>query len=224
MLDIARKDSKDFFWNISKNSNEFLNNYRIICTVIPVWTYALISHVHPPKRHRLDEIDGFYQPDAICQQVVSSLYWPHQVTSSRWASDLLQLDICRLAASWWNSLHQACMQFATCSKSVDNLEQTCYHQAGASDANASWYRRGDSRLAGTCPSLAMYYVTFYLQFSSCNTIALGNGKGCRETEGSITRMKKAGKLKNDVVYRYNNMQAMKCFMNYKKVRREELSL
>ena len=38
-------------------------------------------------------------------------------------------------------------------------------------------------------------------FFSCNTIALGNGKGCRDTENIITRMKEDGKLKNDVVYR-----------------------
>ncbi|CAB3990707.1 S1 RNA-binding domain-containing 1 [Paramuricea clavata] len=35
---------------------------------------------------------------------------------------------------------------------------------------------------------------------NCNTIALGNGKGCRETENFITRMKNAGKLRSDVVY------------------------
>ena len=28
-------------------------------------------------------------------------------------------------------------------KTVDNLHHTCYHQAGASDANASWYRLDD---------------------------------------------------------------------------------
>ena len=42
-----------------------------------------------------------------------------------------------------------------------------------------------------------------LYFCSCNTIALGNGKGCRETENFITQMKNTGKLKKDVVYRYN---------------------
>ncbi|XP_028417697.1 S1 RNA-binding domain-containing protein 1-like [Dendronephthya gigantea] len=35
---------------------------------------------------------------------------------------------------------------------------------------------------------------------NCHTIALGNGKGCRETENFITRMKKAGKLKKNVRY------------------------
>ena len=47
--------------------------------------------------------------------------WFHQVASNLWTSDSLQLDICRLAATWWNNLHQACMQFATCSKSVNNM-------------------------------------------------------------------------------------------------------
>ena len=42
-----------------------------------------------------------------------------------------------------------------------------------------------------------------LYFCSCNTIALGNGKGCRETENFITQMKNTGKLKKDVVYRYD---------------------
>ena len=34
---------------------------------------------------------------------------------------------------------------STCIKPVDNLQQTCYHQAGASDANESWYRLDDSK-------------------------------------------------------------------------------
>ena len=28
---------------------------------------------------------------------------------------------------------------STCNKLVDNLQQTCHHQAGANDANASWF-------------------------------------------------------------------------------------
>jgi hypothetical protein len=44
-------------------------------------------------------------------------------------------------------------------------------------------------------------VSYNPVFFSCNTIALGNGKGCRDTENIITRMKEDGKLKNDVVYR-----------------------
>ena len=39
------------------------------------------------------------------------LCWIHQVAASLWKSDLLQLDICRLAASCWNKsegIQQAC--------------------------------------------------------------------------------------------------------------------
>ena len=35
---------------------------------------------------------------------------------------------------------------STCSKLVRKLQPTCYHQAGASDANASWYRLDDSQV------------------------------------------------------------------------------
>ena len=34
--------------------------------------------------------------------------WLHQDAANLWKSDLLQLDICRLSASCWNNLHQAC--------------------------------------------------------------------------------------------------------------------
>ena len=36
---------------------------------------------------------------------------------------------------------------STCIKPVNNLQQTCYHQAGASDVNASWYRLEDCKVA-----------------------------------------------------------------------------
>ena len=56
------------------------------------------------------------------------------------AADLMQLDIHRLA----EVVETTCIELvdkkssrSTCIKPVDNLQQTCYHQAGASDANAS---------------------------------------------------------------------------------------
>ena len=42
--------------------------------------------LHSQKRHRLDASCGFYRPDAICQQVVSSSLL---ILSSLWTSDLL---------------------------------------------------------------------------------------------------------------------------------------
>ncbi len=70
--------------------------------------------LHSQKCHRLEKVVDFAGPDASCQQVVANL----STSSSLWTSDLLQRDICKLAASWWNNLHRACVQFATCSESV----------------------------------------------------------------------------------------------------------
>ena len=55
----------------------------------------------------------------------------------------------QLALSLW--IKKSCQ--STCSKPVDNLKLTCYHQAGASDANASRYR-----LEQTCSRLASFWL------------------------------------------------------------------
>ena len=49
----------------------------------------------------------------------------HQVAASLWKSDLLQLDICRLAASCWNNLYQACEHKV----SIMKLHQACWQLA-----------------------------------------------------------------------------------------------
>ena len=55
------------------------------------------------------------------------------------------------AASYWNTLLHACgskvLALATCTKPVDNLQQTCCHQAGASNANAWWWVKGNKPTA-----------------------------------------------------------------------------
>ncbi len=56
--------------------------------------------VHSQKRHRLNASCGFYRPDAICQQVVSSLLTSpsciksceHQTCCNLIFVDLLQVD------------------------------------------------------------------------------------------------------------------------------------
>ena len=65
---------------------------------------------------------------------------------------------------------------STCIKPVDNLQQTCYHQAGASDANASWYRLDDCKatsLQQTCSNLrdssCVDLRTNYLSHTSSNS-------------------------------------------------------
>ena len=91
-------------------------------------------------------------------QVVNRLQqvcWIHQVAASLWKSDLLQLDICRLVASCIKLVDKK-SQLSTCIKPVDNLQQTCKHQAEANDANASWYRLDDSKVTSlqqTCCKL-----------------------------------------------------------------------
>ena len=45
---------------------------------------------------------------------------------------------------------------SNCIKPIDNLQQTCYHQAGASDVNVSWYRLDDCKVTSlqqTCCNL-----------------------------------------------------------------------
>ena len=54
----------------------------------------------------------------------------------------------------------------TCIKPVDNLQQTCYHQARASDANASWYQLDDceaTSLQQTGCDLLWYLLVFLCQ-------------------------------------------------------------
>ena len=54
---------------------------------------------------------------------------------------------------------------STCIKPVDNLQQTCYHQAGASNTNASWYQVDDCKgtnLLWTCRNLHISGHAFYV--------------------------------------------------------------
>ena len=50
---------------------------------------------------------------------------------------------------------------STCIKPVDNLQQTCYHLAGASNANASWFRLDD------CKATSLQQTTCNLRFWLC---------------------------------------------------------
>ena len=65
--------------------------------------------LHSQKRHRLAASCEFYPLAASCQQVAASLLTSSSCSKSV-KSDLLQLDICRLAASCCNNLQQACGQ------------------------------------------------------------------------------------------------------------------
>ena len=77
----------------------------------------LRSPLHSQKRHGLDASCGFYRLDAICQQVVSSL-----LTSSSYIKSVnIRLAANLYLQTWSNNLHKACMQFATCSKFINNF-------------------------------------------------------------------------------------------------------
>ena len=93
--------------------------------------------LHSYKRHRLAASCGFYQLDASCQQVTVSLL----TTSSCSKSVKIRLVNCNLMfADLLLVVETTCIKLvdkkprqSTCSKPVDDLRQTCYHQAGASD-------------------------------------------------------------------------------------------
>ena len=94
--------------------------------------------LHNQTRHRLAASCGFYRLAASCQQVAASL-----LTSSSWASliccNLIFADLLQVVETTCIKLVDKKSWQSTCIKPVDNLQQACYHQAGASDANASWY-------------------------------------------------------------------------------------
>ena len=80
----------------------FLSEY---CSLVVKVSFVL----HSQKRHRLAASCEFYPLAASCQQVAASLLTSSSCSKSV-KSDLLQLDICRLAASCCNNLQQACGQ------------------------------------------------------------------------------------------------------------------
>ena len=96
----------------------------------------------------------------------------HQVCENQnWCNLIFAgLFLKRLASSLWiKSLDN---QRASKPGSVDNLQQTCYHQAGASDANASWYRLDDWKAKSLLlkTSLLILPELFQLLQSWCNNI------------------------------------------------------
>ena len=90
----------------------------------------------------------FYRLAISCQQVAASLLTSSSCSKSvkiRLVATWYLKTCCKLLKQLVSSLWIKCWQ-STCSKPVENLQKTCYHQAGASDANASWYRPDDSKV------------------------------------------------------------------------------
>ena len=128
------------------------------------------------RLHRLDDNKFTARCQQACCKLIVNTFYPkawcklfQQLAASLQISSCNKSDFYRLAATWWSeqtccNLLTACrkpVKFKTCRKPVDNLQQTCYHQAGASDANALWFgfmtarQQLCSRLAVTCAFLAV---------------------------------------------------------------------
>ena len=70
--------------------------------------------------------------------------------------NLVFLDMLQVVKTFCVKLVDKKSWKSTCNKPVDNLQKTCYHQAGANDANASWYRLDDCKVTSlqqTCCNL-----------------------------------------------------------------------
>ena len=82
----------------------------------------------------------------------------HRACEIRLTCSLILADVCcKLLKQLALSL---CWEL-TCIKCVDNLQQTCCHQAGASDANTSWYRLDD------CQVTSLQQTSFNLYVFGC---------------------------------------------------------
>ena len=115
-----------------------------------------LSSTRGQKSHRLDTIMQvlnfsrlhWCKPSLVCHQVAwvcENQTWRNLIFIQTAASSWMKIKFLKI------NLHQVCM--LTC-----NLQQNCYHQAGASDGNASWYRLDDCKgtsLQQTCCNLCV---------------------------------------------------------------------
>ena len=142
------------------------------------------------KRRRLAASCGFYRLVASCQQVVASLLPSSNCSKSVKIRLVVNCYLQTLQVVETTSIKLVDKKSwqSTCIKPVDSLQQTCYHQAGASDANASWYRLDDSKVT----SLQQTWCN--LRVSGCikaGPSALPRHRGfdsCRRTWISFVRM------------------------------------
>ena len=114
--------------------------YKLFYKYFRCWSFLFCCGIHSQTRHRLAASCGFYWPARSCQQVAAGLLTSS--TCSLLKSDLLQVDICRLVASWWNNLRQ----IRRCQFAASLIEQLA-----ASLMNASMLIQVEKiRLAASC--------------------------------------------------------------------------
>ena len=96
------------------------------------------------------------------ERINADASWENQACCKLSFADLMQVVSSTCIKSADIKFWQVCSSQLAASLLHDNLQQTWYYQAGASDANASWYRLDDrklhqvcSRPAATCAFLAV---------------------------------------------------------------------
>ena len=104
--------------------------------------------LHSQKRHRLTASYGFYRLAASSSNSVEFIKL-QQVCENQTCCKSIFADLLRVVETTCIKLVDKKFWQSTRIKPVDNLQQTCYHQVGESDANASWYRLDDSKVQ-TC--------------------------------------------------------------------------
>ena len=121
------------------------------------------------KRHRLAASCGFYQLAASCSKSVKV----------RLIADLLQIiaDLLQVVETTCIKLVDKKSWQSTCIKPVDSLQKTCYHQTGASDANASWYRLDDNQATSLQQTCCNLRVSGCVVFSPTGTVDRGKVVG-----------------------------------------------
>ena len=121
-----------------------ISSFRLICG------HYTARNATPTDLLQVVDFTGLLQVVNKLQQVC----WILQVAASLWKSYLLQLDICRLAASCRNNLNQTCEKKV----SIINLQQTCWQLAAnllsSSRSNrceriliSAWWQQGNKPTA-----------------------------------------------------------------------------
>ena len=126
-----------------------------------MWKYTFkVPNTWPTRGMNIHSLTQPETPQACCKLWILPACWKlstscsksvdfnkfHQVYENQTCCNLIFADLPQVVKT-------TCIKFvdkqswqSTCIKPVDNLQQTCYRQAEASDANASWYRLDDCKV------------------------------------------------------------------------------
>ena len=111
-------------YNFTENKNMFLLPFRITQPEMPqtpciLWILPACCKLSTSCSKSLD----FIKLQQVCE--------------NQTCCNLIFADLLQVVETTCIKLASEKSQLSTCIKPVDSLQQTCYHQAGASDVNAS---------------------------------------------------------------------------------------